>query len=191
MEVISGSLVGISVRRQSSDHSEIDRISAFILRKGDIMKKKTVLILCIVCILAAATAVCGIRAWREFTGYSSVLKANWDLELPYKADCREAFIKNDEPSFHGDGIRYHVFSYEKEETLETWLPWQEDVGPMNYYDTGLEATEAWLDEISVPSDQRPLYEGSVFWYGTKEDHSEILIIWNRESQRLYIVESFL
>ena len=135
MEVISGSLVGISVRRQSSDHSEIDRISAFILRKGDIMKKKTVLILCIVCILAAATAVCGIRAWREFTGYSSVLKANWDLELPYKADCREAFIKNDEPSFHGDGIRYHVFSYEKEETLETWLPWQEDVGPMNYYDT--------------------------------------------------------
>ena len=155
------------------------------------MKKTTVLIILIISILIAAITVCGPQIWHDINSYSFALKANWNIALPHKAECREIFRKNHEPSFHGDGIRYHVFSYQKEDVLDHWVSWQEEERTTKYYETYSESAEAWLDDISVPAEQRPRYEGSLYWYGAKDDNSEILIIRNREEQRLYIVESFL
>lgn len=155
------------------------------------MKKKTVLIIFIVNMLVAALAIGGFKIWHRMNDYDWVLEANWHLTLPKEAKCHEIFEQNDEPSFHGDGFRYHVFSYQDEATIETWLPWKEEEGTTKFHGLYAQSAEAWLDAIFVPAEQRPRYEGSVYWYEKQDDNSEILVIWNRDEQLLYIVESFL
>ena len=70
------------------------------------MKKKAVLT---VTILMVLIVVVGIT--RLFPSYASTIKSNWDISLPIKAVLTETYEKDSGASFHGDGIRYHVFSY--------------------------------------------------------------------------------
>ena len=155
------------------------------------MKKETARIILIVSLLIAAFAAGGFKIWYSMNDYDWVLEANWHLTLPKEAKCHEVFEQNDEPSFHGDGFRYHVFSYQDEEAVKAWLPWQEEEGTTIYHGLYAESAETWLDAIFVLAEQRPRYEGSVYWYEKQDDNSEILVIWNRDEQLLYIVESFL
>ena len=123
--------------------------------------------------------------------YSSTLEANWGISLPRRARLTEIYQKDSGASFHGDGVRYHVFSYKYEDYIDLMFAWPPTKYPTNYYATTSEASEAWLDEIAVPAEERPDYSKCSSWHKSQEDNSEIIFFWDSEQNRLYIVENFI
>ena len=151
------------------------------------MKKKRIAIAVAACIIVV---VCCI-GWRVFSDYSRVIEANWGISLPWKARLTEIYKKDAGASFHGDGVRYHVYSYKYEDYIDLMFAWPPTEYPTNYYATTSEAAEVWLDEIDVPAEERPDYEKCCSWHKSQEDNSEIIFFWDSEQNRLYIVENFI
>ena len=69
--------------------------------------KKIIILIVVLCVICAF----GSFLMNSINSYTRVLKTNWSIELP-KAGAKEIFAYS-EPSFHGDGIRYHVIDYPK------------------------------------------------------------------------------
>lgn len=156
------------------------------------MKHKKMFVSILVCIITIAAIAAGAAmTWNHLSDYSRVLKANWDFSLPSQAHCQEVYHQNDEPSFHGDGIRYHVFSYQDAKPIEEMFSWQTAQEPTKYSDSYSSAAEKWLSDIAVPSQERPNYAECVYWYQCQDDNSEIIVFWDKDSGRIYIAESFL
>ena len=160
------------------------------------MKKKRILL---------AVPVALISVWTIYKSivpsYFSVLEANWGIELPVKAICKEVYSEDAGPSFHGDGIRYHVFSYKNSDAIGQMLPWS-DIdgntlawsqiqGQEKNYQTYNEGADIWLSELDIPQEQYPDYDSCFSWYKNAHDNSEIIIFWNPEINRLYIVENII
>lgn len=160
------------------------------------MKKKKTLLVIIVVLISVWTIYRAI-----IPSYASVLEANWGIELPIKALCKEVYEADTGPSFHGDGIRYHVFSYKNSAAIEQMLPWSDKdgntlawsqiQGEEKNYQTYTEASDIWLSELVIPEEQYPDYDACLCWYKNAHDNSEIIIFWNPEINRLYIVEKMI
>lgn len=116
--------------------------------------------------------------------YSRALKANWGISLPWQARMQEVYKKDSGPSFLGDGVRYHVFSYKYEDFIDLMFAWA-----FNNVDSLEESADSWLDEIQVPEEERPAYEQCYYWHKA-ERNNDIIIFWNPEQNLLYVVESF-
>ncbi len=156
------------------------------------MKKKNVLIgLSVSIIILAIILIGAVIGWKHLSDYSTTLKANWSFSIPSDAHYAEIYHQNDEPSFHGDGIRYHVFSYKEAEPISKMFVWQSSQQNTIFHDSYSEATEDWLDAIHVPLEQRPNYTQCTYWYQSQDDNSEIILFWDNHQNRIYIVESFL
>ena len=160
------------------------------------MKKKRILLAFLVALISVWTIYKS-----PVPSYFSVLEANWGIELPIKALCKEVYEADIGPSFHGDGIRYHVFCYVKSSEIEKILPWSDvngntlawsqTEGEAKRYQTYREATDLWLSELEIPQDQYPDYDACFCWYKNEHDNSEIIIFSNPETNRLYIVENII
>ncbi len=150
------------------------------------MKKRALAIAVILIVILT-----GIGILKLFPSYASTIKSNWDISLPIKAVLTETYEKDSGASFHGDGVRYHVFSYKYEDYIDLMFAWTPNEHKTNFYPTTREAAEAWLDEIDVPADERPDYEKCYSWSKSQDDNSEIIILWNNELNKLYIVENFI
>ena len=129
--------------------------------------------------------------WRLFSDYSRVIEINWGITLPWKARLTEIYEKDSGPSFHGDGVRYHVYSYKYEDYIDLMFAWPQTEYPTNFYATTSKAAEVWLDEIDVPAEERPNYEKCCSWHKAQEDNSEIIFFWDNELNHLYILENFI
>lgn len=151
------------------------------------MKKKRIVLAAVAVILIAGCCI----GWKVFSAYSRVIEANWGITLPWKARLTEIYEKDSGASFHGDGVRYHVYSYKYEDYIDLMFAWPPTEYPTIYYGTTSEAAEAWLDEIDVPAEERPDYEKCSSWHKSQEDNSEIIFFWDSEQNHLYIVENFL
>lgn len=123
--------------------------------------------------------------------YSKLLYENWGIKIPATAHCRQIYEMDSGPSFHGDGIRYHIFSYKNEDDIKDMLAWRSDEGITIFNQSYSEAVNAWLDRITVSYSHRPNYNECCYWYQTKDDNSEVLVLWDKSQSKLYIVESFL
>ena len=151
------------------------------------MKKKRILLVVLVTLISGWTIYKSI-----VPSYSSVLEANWGVELPIKALCKEVYKADTGPSFHGDGIRYHVFSYRYEDYIDLMFAWSGNLENKTlFYRSYSEASDIWLDELDIPEEQYPDYDACFCWYKSEHDNSEILIFWNPEINRLYIVENII
>lgn len=160
------------------------------------MKKKRILLAVLVALISVWTIYKSI-----VPSYSSVLEANWDIELPVKALCKEVYSEDAGPSFHGDGIRYHVFSYANSSEIQKmllWsdvngntLAWSQTQGEEKRYQTYREASDLWLGELEIPQEQYPDYDDCFCWYNNAHDNSEIIVFWNPAISRLYIVENII
>ena len=151
------------------------------------MKKKRILLVVLVTLISVRTIYKSI-----VPPYASVLEANWGVELPIKALCKEVYKADTGPSFHGDGIRYHVFSYRYEDYIDLMFAWSGNLeNETLFYQSYSEASDIWLDELDIPEEQYPDYDACFCWYKSEHDNSEILIFWNPEINRLYIVENIL
>ena len=151
------------------------------------MKKKKILLVIIVVLISVWTIYRTI-----IPSYASVLEANWDVELPVKALCKEVYSEDTGPSFHGDGIRYHVFSYRYEDYIDLMFAWSGNLENRTlFYQSYSEAADIWLGELGIPQEQYPDYDSCFCWYKNEYDNGEIIIFWNPEINRLYIVENII
>ena len=82
------------------------------------MKKKAIITVTAFVILIAVLSIL-----RLFPSYASTIKSNWDISLPIKAVLTETYEKDSGASFHGDGVRYHVFSYKYEDYIDLMFAW--------------------------------------------------------------------
>lgn len=154
------------------------------------MKRKRVL-RAVLAALAGLLLLAGLLAWRLVPGYASALRLNWGISLPILARPSLCYEADSGPSFLGDGIRYHVFSYRYEDPVSLMFAWGSVERETIYCDSYREAAEAWLDKIQVSAGDRPDYGGCLYWYRAQEDNSELLVFWDAEQNRLYFLESFL
>ena len=151
------------------------------------MKKKRILLVVLVTLISVWTTYKSI-----VPSYASVLQANWGVELPIKALCKEVYKADTGPSFHGDGIRYHVFSYRYEDYIDLMFAWSGNLeNETLFYQSYSEASDIWLDELDIPMEQYPDYDACFCWYKSEHDNSEIIVFWNPEINRLYIVENII
>ncbi len=152
------------------------------------MKKKKIYIVLLCLILAA-----GILGWNWLGNYSRVLDANWGFSLPWKALYREIYQQDSGPSFHGDGIRYHVYSYQYEDYIDLMFAWMGQDGDALYGKSYSQSIAQWLTELNVPQQWQPDYDNgnAGFWYKSQHDNSQIIVVWNQTLNRLYIAEHFL
>ena len=151
------------------------------------MKKKRILLVVLVTLISVWTIYKSI-----VPSYASVLEANWGVELPIKALCKEVYKADTGPSFHGDGIRYHVFSYRYEDYIDLMFAWSGNLeNETLFYQSYSEASDIWLDELDIPMEQYPDYDACFCWYKSEHDNSEIIFFWNPEINRLYIVENII
>ena len=75
--------------------------------------------------------------------------------------------------------------------IKKMFSWKKDQGETIYDGNYQDATNKWLDEINVLAISRPTHTDCVYWYKSHEDHSEIIMLWNKKDKRLYVVESFM
>ena len=151
------------------------------------MKKKRILLVVLIALISAWAIYKSI-----VPSYASVLEANWGVELPIKARCKEVYKADTGPSFHGDGIRYHVFSYRYEDYIDLMFAWSGNLeNETLFYQSYSEASDIWLDELDIPMEQYPDYDACFCWYKSEHDNSEIIIFWNPQINRLYIVENII
>ena len=150
------------------------------------MKKAT-----ITATILASIIIIVICISKLFPSYSYAIKSNWNISLPVKAVLTEIYKKDSGTSFHGDGIRYHVFSYKYEDYIDLMFAWSPNEHKTNYYPTAREASEAWLDEINVPADKRPNYANCASWSRSINTNSEIIFFWDSDLNKLYIAEKFI
>ena len=116
------------------------------------MKKKRILLVVLVTLISVRTIYKSI-----VPSYASVLEANWGVELPIKALCKEVYKADTGPSFHGDGIRYHVFSYRYEDDIDLMFAWSGNLeNETLFYQSYSEASDIWLDELDIPMENIPL-----------------------------------
>ena len=85
--------------------------------------------------------------WRYFTNYNTLLEANWKISIPSKSHYSEIYSKDSGSSFHGDGIRYHVFSCKDHSYVAEMLDWESDEKETIYYGNYSDAVNVWLDKI--------------------------------------------
>ncbi len=141
--------------------------------------------------LAALFAVALLASVLLVPDYCPVLRANWGITLPAEARLRQVYEKDSGPSFHGDGIRYHVFSYQYEDFTEELFAWAgpNDRHATRHYGSLEEAAQAWLDDIEVPADRRPDYANCDHWNGSKNGNCEIIFFRDTGKNTLYIIEN--
>lgn len=149
---------------------------------------KKLMTIAIIAIIAVGCAF----VWPLQNDYSEALKINWDIELPRDANCSLEYSTNeDASSVLGDGLRYHVFSYEKQDAIKKFLEWPDSESATIYHNTYTEAVKQWLEELDVPTNWCPEYNGSRYYYTSQSDNSELIILWDCEAKLLHIVESFM
>lgn len=154
------------------------------------MKKKKAIIFSIAAVILVLIAGTTLY-WCYFSDYSNVLKINWGFSLPRESHYLNTYSHSSGASFTGDGIRYHVFSCENIDPIDKMFAWQLTEQETNYYSSYSTAVDEWLDKINVPPRDRPDYGDCSYWYQSQDDGSEIIIFWDIDQGKLYVVESFL
>ncbi|WP_308857524.1 hypothetical protein [uncultured Oscillibacter sp.] len=118
--------------------------------------------------------------------YTAVVKLNWDLALP--ESWEEVYKADSSPSFHGDGMRYHVLQYAVGSGIESALAWQ--APPVDVSEA--EAMETLMDGLDVPDRLRPDLE-SCRWHTAvdpSDSRDHLYLLFDPSTLELYILEFF-
>lgn len=141
------------------------------------MKKINSLILCFSLILILTGC-----SFNSFT-----FERNWDLELP--KDLHEVYHKDTGSSFHGDGTFYTIYQINNTDSIESLVDWSDVSSPTRLTDSYDDFATQCLDELNIPSDERINLEQCQYYYQVKDDGSELLLVYNPETDYLYIIEN--
>ena len=141
------------------------------------MKKIDSLILCISLIFILTGC-----SFNSFT-----LERNWSLELP--KDLHKTYHKDTGSSFHGDGTFYTIYQINDTDSMESLVDWTDVPSPTRLTDSYEDFAIQCLDELDVPSDERINLEQCQYYYQVKDDGSELLLVYNPETDYLYVIEN--
>ena len=155
------------------------------------MKNKKRILFAIAVVIIIVLGAIMFFIWQHLTDYNTSLEANWKVSIPSKSHYSEIYSKDSGQSFHGDGIRYHIFSYKDHSYVAEMLDWEAGEKETIYYGNYSDTVNAWLDKVEISDEYRPRCSDCVFWYDSQNDNSEIIILWNKENATIYVVESFL
>ena len=145
------------------------------------MRKIISVLICAAALLALCACTVG--------SYTFVVLQNWKLELP--SGGTEVYSAHDEASFNGDGLRYHVISYDPSAEIGHLAGFDTEERETIFFESLEAAAEGWLDELDVPREQRPYYASCDHLYRKQADNSELIIYRSDEKNTLYIIESFM
>lgn len=121
---------------------------------------------------------------------SFALKENWGISLSEAGAYSLAYEADSGASFHGDGLRYHVYTYQDADGLDGLFSWSDAEQETLYASRWQDAAQGWLTELSVPERHWPDLTDCVYWYQSQPDQSELLMLWDHHTQ-LYVLESFI
>ena len=143
-------------------------------------------------LLALCIAIPAVRlGWQRATDYSRILQANWGVSLPRSSGFQLICERDQGPSFHGDGLRCHVYAVQSAKPVDDWLDWRREPQGTKYQGTVDKAAGLMMDKLGVGPLFRPDLWDLPYWYERHPDNSELIIFWDRPAQRLYVLESFL
>lgn len=113
------------------------------------------------------------------------IKANWSVELPYGYKTVENL--DTEPSFHGDGFRFHLFQYRQDKKLDDILEWQ--VGPNEKFESEVEKilVELKANQYVTLFDQEYYY----FYLLGDDQMSNLYIIWILQTNQVAVIEEII
>jgi len=134
-------------------------------------------------------------AYKQMNDYTNIIKLNRWIEIPKEAKYQEIYEKYTWPNLHWDGIRYHAYSYENEEIIDSMTNWTENIWKTIFFDsnTYTETVIARLNVINLSEKDVSLsdLDNLEYRYKKQEDNSEIIIIKDKNNKKLHILESFL
>lgn len=118
--------------------------------------------------------------------YNKVLETNWGILLP--KGYGELSSIDSGASFHGDGYRYHVFSY-KEELSQNEIEKFSSEKNVNVE----KEVENILISLKVSKENRPDFSEEYYWYkknDTKDSRNNLYLIYFTQDKMLHIIEEF-
>ena len=121
---------------------------------------------------------------------ADTLENNWGIVLSDESGWEEIYHADSGASFHGDGERYHIVTYEQEDVIENMVAWSADQGNV-WNKTYPELMEDWIRYTDAEPDKYPVYDGCMYWYQRDSDGSEIIMCWNKAKAKIYIAEFFM
>ena len=162
------------------------------------MKKKTKIIIGTAVVLLALFVLSGAPHFLSMmfstSTYTKVIETNWGIDLP--EDGAKEVYSFSEPSFHGDGIRYHVIDYPAGNESKKIQNAMFQIGKLNSEfslptEGQLSAVEELLKGIDIPADMVPEWSERRLLYRRQDDGSELYLFYNSGAGTFYVIESFL
>lgn len=162
------------------------------------MKKKTKIIIGTAAVLLVLFVLSGAPRFLSLilstSTYTNVIEMNWGIDLP-EAGAKELYSFS-EPSFHGDGIRYHVIDYpagnESKRVLNSMSQIEKVFSDADAPTQGqIAAVEEFLKGIDIPADVIPDWSKCQLIYMKQNDNSELYLFYWSGTGTIYVVESFL
>ena len=142
--------------------------------------------------LCAVCAICPV-IWKFVNSYTRVLKTNWGIELPEAG--AESVFSYSEPSFHGDGIRYHIIDYpiENESKKMQNVAFQLDnlFGGIQPTEAQIDYVEQLLKQIDANDMVIPDWKRCRLINLKQEDGSDLFLFYQSETGTVFVVESFI
>ena len=78
----------------------------------------------------ALTVILPFTVWviMNDSDLADALESNWSIVLSEESGWEEIYHADSGASFHGDGERYHIVTYEQEDVIENMVAWSADQG---------------------------------------------------------------
>ena len=140
-------------------------------------KKLLLIILIVLCI-----GVFFLEEGKPADNYSPVVKANWDISIPYGYEI--TYEKDDSiGSAFGDGNRYRVMQYTQNVVFNDDIVWLDKLEEEEL----LKKTLAELQVTVYP----PLSSDNCKFFYTTENNNSMWLIFNTETNKLYVIERMI
>lgn len=124
-----------------------------------------------------------------FLDGNDLIYENWHIRLPKGGN--EIYYTTGEPSFHGDGSRLSVYEYDDEEIIDSSFDWKDNKNT-NMEDKINDILKILDGYNNVPKEYIPdLKKSYKYLTKSKDDNSDIYLIYITGENKIYVIEYFL
>ncbi len=149
------------------------------------MKHLTLKIIIVEAIICFTLYGCNVQPSK----YALCMNSNWHINLPIES--ARLYRESTGVSFTGDGIRYHILQYDKNDidTISKSFDWKNDALP----DDLANKANQWLDQINVPTEKRPETTKCKYVSLNRDPKKPdcLIMFLNEDTNELYVIEYFL
>lgn len=144
------------------------------------MKKKKAIIICCVVIMALVAISAGLYfGGNVYYTSERIYEQTWNIELP--DGMKKEFEVKADNSFHGDGIRYTIYSVN--ETEKFFSDFKDEK------DSKIEsAVSEYLGTINITSEHQPDWEHHYTWKHIEEYENHLYMIYDLETYELFVLQ---